>query len=141
MASTTFTILSSPLSNYSVDAVVGAAPDLETLTTDSLFNHYGMPQMSTVARSGLLSIGANYPYKTRVVPSATFSGMPLQNFGLFRLGYQRVLSFNSDDFTLSKAALDLNDQVYSSVFSVLRKFNNVIHHRRGLCQSFSDSTH
>ena len=91
--------------------MVGASPDFETLTTKKIFSYCGLPQISTVARSGLLSIGANYPYKTRVVPSATFSGMPLQNLGLFRLGYQRVLSFYSDDFTLSKSANDLNDQV------------------------------
>lgn len=97
----------------SVDAVVGAVQNYETMISNKILAYYHKVQISSVARSALLSVGKDYPLKARVVPSDSFSGMSLQNFGLYRMGYTRVVTFTNDDFTQMKCADDLNDQTWA----------------------------
>jgi ABC-type branched-subunit amino acid transport system substrate-binding protein len=65
---------SDAFNGQAVDAVVGAVPNYETMTTNKILAHYNKVQVSSVARSALLSVGKDYPLKARVLPSDSFSG-------------------------------------------------------------------
>lgn len=60
---------------FNVDGVIGGCPDRETEFSNQILSNFGKIQVSSVARSAKLSVGKDFPFKARVVPSRTFDGM------------------------------------------------------------------